>query len=222
MMLPFRHLLLIGTVCVALTGCAQNVWNKPGASQQDFVTDQYGCERDARQSGGFGTGLVGAIEVQNYFNRCMGAHGWSLQNKTQAQSAANATQDAIQSLIQERKACVSAIRQNPKYLPVAMHLSDLQTGKYSFIQMSDPQTPTPVEAALLRDYITEVAPCIDAFFNTLLPLVSPVQAEAFRANRSEIDALNAQLVRRQMSWGDHATRANQTMTDNEAKLRAAH
>lgn len=62
---------------VTLTGCAQIVWNKPGATQQDFQRDSYQCERDARQSGYFGGGLAGAINFREFQQRCMMAAGWT-------------------------------------------------------------------------------------------------------------------------------------------------
>src|SRR5690349_17398783 len=86
-----------------LAACAQNVWHKPGASTQAFEADKYACERDARQSGGFGGGIAGAIEVQNFFNRCMSARGWSLQEKTQAEANALASRASVQSAIEQRK-----------------------------------------------------------------------------------------------------------------------
>src|SRR5208283_3186722 len=68
-------------VCVSaiMFGCTPAAqWVKAGAGQQDFATDSYDCEKDARQSGYYGGGVVGAINMQGFFNRCMGAHGWSL------------------------------------------------------------------------------------------------------------------------------------------------
>ena len=53
------------------------VWTKPGATSQDFNVDSYQCEKDARQSGYFGTGLVGAINFNEFEVRCMRAHGWT-------------------------------------------------------------------------------------------------------------------------------------------------
>ena len=57
-------------------GCAPaNRWLKAGASQQDFSTDSYDCEKDARQSGYYGGGLVGALNMQGLFYRCLAANG---------------------------------------------------------------------------------------------------------------------------------------------------
>jgi hypothetical protein len=75
-----KHILVAAAVMVALAGCARpNVWVKTGASAQDFSVDEYNCEKDTRQSGYFGTGFIGAQNMQNFFDRCMVVHGWHLQ-----------------------------------------------------------------------------------------------------------------------------------------------
>jgi hypothetical protein len=76
-----RGKLLIATAVVAsLAGCASPmVWNKYGASQADYQQDAYACEKDARQSGYFGGGIAGAINMREFFKHCMVAHGWALQ-----------------------------------------------------------------------------------------------------------------------------------------------
>ena len=77
-----RGTLLIGTaIGLALAGCASPmVWNKYGATQVDYQQDSYACEKDARQSGYFGTGIAGAINMRDFFKHCMVAHGWTLQS----------------------------------------------------------------------------------------------------------------------------------------------
>lgn len=64
-------------VALALAGCANNViWRKQGATQADWMKDSYECEKDMRQSGYFGTGLIGALNAQDFQSRCLRAHGW--------------------------------------------------------------------------------------------------------------------------------------------------
>jgi hypothetical protein len=112
---------------VALTGCAQKVWNKPGATQQDFQTDSYACEKDARQSGYFGGGLAGAINFQGFEARCMNAHGWYLEQQatyTPAPSGpglnAPVPWTAKQRLEQETQACANGFQS------ACDHIHDLQ------------------------------------------------------------------------------------------------
>jgi hypothetical protein len=45
---------------------------------QDYNVDSYACEKDARQSGYFGGGIVGQINFNEFEGRCMRARGWTL------------------------------------------------------------------------------------------------------------------------------------------------
>lgn len=63
-----------------LTACAQQAatqWTNNAQPQASFPRDSYECEKDTRQSGYFGTGLVGAVSMQNFYVTCLGARGWS-------------------------------------------------------------------------------------------------------------------------------------------------
>ena len=61
-----------------LSGCGPMIWNKPGVTQAEYNKDSYECEKDARQSGYFGTGLVGALNMRDFFKTCMVARGYTL------------------------------------------------------------------------------------------------------------------------------------------------
>ena len=79
-------------VTALLVGCAApKLWNKAGSTQSDYNADSYACEKDSRQSGYFGTGLVGSLNMQNFFDRCMVARGWYLE--TQRAPTMRATED---------------------------------------------------------------------------------------------------------------------------------
>jgi hypothetical protein len=71
--------LLIVFSAAALAGCAPMVWDKAGVTQDDYNQDSYQCERDTRQSGYFGGGVVGAMNQRDFFKRCMVAHGYTLR-----------------------------------------------------------------------------------------------------------------------------------------------
>jgi hypothetical protein len=74
-----RQFLAAGVIALSVASRAQpRQWAKDGATEQDYAEDSYSCEKDTRQSSYFGGGLVGTINMQNFFNRCMQAHGWSL------------------------------------------------------------------------------------------------------------------------------------------------
>ena len=67
-------------ILLGLSGCAQTIWDKPGATQADFNRDSYACEKDTRQSGYFGGGLGGALRMKEFYGKCMVAHGWTARN----------------------------------------------------------------------------------------------------------------------------------------------
>lgn len=75
-------------LAVALSGCADSVWNKPGATQQDFAADSYSCEKDMRQSHFLDQGLVGTLVAAPEFEkRCMAAHGWAQEGHSSPTTA---------------------------------------------------------------------------------------------------------------------------------------
>lgn len=71
---------VILTVGMVTAGCAPMMWDRPGATQADFNRDSYACERDSRQSGYYGNGLTGAVNMQGFFGRCMQAQGYTLRS----------------------------------------------------------------------------------------------------------------------------------------------
>jgi hypothetical protein len=66
-------------LCLMVAGCGPMIWDKPGGTQADYNRDNYECERDARQSGYYGGGLAGALNMREFFKKCMVAHGYILR-----------------------------------------------------------------------------------------------------------------------------------------------
>lgn len=65
---------------VMFSGCATPmIWDKPGGTQQQYNKDSYDCEKDARQSGYFGRGFAGELEMRDFFKRCMTSKGYTLR-----------------------------------------------------------------------------------------------------------------------------------------------
>ncbi len=69
-------LALVIIAAFALAGCARMLWYKEGATQADFRKDTYECEKDARQSGYFGTGFAAQLNMKDFQERCMMARGY--------------------------------------------------------------------------------------------------------------------------------------------------
>lgn len=204
-------------ILMVVSGCAQNVWVKPGANQEAFRADNYGCERDSRQSGGFGTGLVGAIEAQAFFNRCMTARGWSLQERTAAEATINVGRTSVQTAVEARRSCFLNVRQQPRYQIFQNRLSEISTGRFTFAQMASNDVPSPTEAALILDFVGEGGQCNDRYFASIENFVTPQQLTNLKNNRAANEALLAQLARRQISWGELSTRSNQILDNSERR-----
>lgn len=79
---------------LSLFACAQAVWVKPGASQQDFSRDQYACLQSSQQQvSGTRAQFDGSCNCMRQmpfsetqpnaqlYNSCMGSKGWSLQRQ---------------------------------------------------------------------------------------------------------------------------------------------
>lgn len=74
---------VLGVVLVGLGACATGQlaakWYKAGSTAADYQKDSYDCERDTRAGAvSFGGGLVGSVGAQNFYDRCMQAHGYYL------------------------------------------------------------------------------------------------------------------------------------------------
>jgi hypothetical protein len=74
-----RHIILLA-LAVGLGGCeTPMIWDKAGATQENYNVDSYQCEKDARQAGYYGTGLAGAQAMRGFFQRCMVSKGYTLR-----------------------------------------------------------------------------------------------------------------------------------------------
>lgn len=70
---------IVLALAIFISGCSNTkFWQKQGASNADLRRDSYQCEKDARQSN-FGGGLMGGALRQEFYDRCMESHGWTLQ-----------------------------------------------------------------------------------------------------------------------------------------------
>lgn len=85
----------LGITLVLLSGCAQNLWNKPGASKDDFASDRYECLQRSQQQTGTavfnrfgGASSSGMATNGGIFDACMNARGWTL---TRVQNGAGGT-----------------------------------------------------------------------------------------------------------------------------------
>jgi len=74
-----KNLICAITLIILLVGCATMIWDKPGLTQDGFNRDHYECEKDARQSGYYGGGWVGSMNMREFYKRCMVSRGYTLR-----------------------------------------------------------------------------------------------------------------------------------------------
>jgi len=71
------RLLAVCAMTLITVECNRVMWTKPGFNAVDWQRDNYECERDARAGAmSFGGGLIGSLNAQEFFNRCLVAHGY--------------------------------------------------------------------------------------------------------------------------------------------------
>lgn len=115
----YRFVLLYA---LSLLGCAPTLWSKPGATQQDWATDSYVCERDARQSGHFGGGIVGAVNLKSFYERCLVSKGYQQQAR-EGGTSQSPRQNKDDFMAQARQACALP----PHIKPVEQCIQDYET-----------------------------------------------------------------------------------------------
>lgn len=71
------HRTIVIAGCLILAGCAPRAWTRTGATQADYNKESYSCEKDVRQSQHAGGLIAGAIDMREFYARCMQAAGWA-------------------------------------------------------------------------------------------------------------------------------------------------
>lgn len=67
----------LALLCLLFADCAQQYkWKHGSYDQAQFQRDAYECDREERQSGYFGTGLIGEMNAAKFAERCMVARGY--------------------------------------------------------------------------------------------------------------------------------------------------
>jgi len=158
--------------------------------------------------------------MQEFDNKCMVAHGWSLSNQT-SPSQPNPKVEQLKSAAEERKSCVRAVRGESVYRPLLPHLSDVDTGRFSIAQLADDNLPTSAESKLLVPYLDEALRCADKFVATASQIAPPV-GSIFAQQLSETQSIALELIKRQISWGKEAERQQAVLDETKTKLSEVH
>jgi hypothetical protein len=203
------------------SGCAPAVWNKPGATSQDFATDKYACERDARQSGGFGTGIAGAIEVQEFFNRCLVAHGWEAQGTTPSprQVAIQNNNQALTVAKETLTQCRGKLLEEAQYASIAPYLPNNNTGEFTVKQLAEEKKISAVQKTAYENYLDENLSCSNQYVSAVRSINSKA-ADLLQQLIQEANAIKASALRGDISWGEMNSRLQQLDLQFKDKLSA--
>jgi hypothetical protein len=233
-MLKLKSSVCALALAVGLGGCAQTTYWMPGPHQDasNFGQVNGQCKMvamGADSGGGFAyaqgspqfvgtylgavtvaSAIGSAVRQQNAYSACMEAQGF-VESASPDVRRGQAAQ-----VLQQGRACVQTIKDKPVYASLLPHYRDPQTG-YSPAQLADTNTPTPAEAQLLSQYINEALACADqtiAGLTQIAPTVGPILAQ----QKADVQAINAQLINRQMTWGAYAQRVKQITDSTAAKI----
>lgn len=221
-----KHKYLI-TATLSLSLCSCSTWQKPSASQEDKLRDQYFCEKEAHQRWYQGDRLwgftfigviEGTIETDDFYNRCMKIKGWTEKSPDKAERDAENYQSVITQANSSRKICFSKLRSNPKYIDILSHLPDSDKNEFTFFQTSDTKIPSETESYILADYFTAASQCHNTYISTIQPLLSPLQRKIYAQREIEHNTASAELSRRKISYGEWAQRENESLDKTRIKL----
>lgn len=217
-----------------LAGCATHTWAPgPGLSTADFEPAKARCSLLARHGGSdfvaygsqsyvagaaVGHALGEAVRTQQDFNDCMLASGWQIADG-QTTPAQSLVPVQIKGIIDQRKACISAIRTKPGYEPIQAHFSNPENGQFTMAQLTDDNLPSPGESKIVTSYVDEANACTTQSLDQFSKVAPPV-VPILLAVKSDNEAIMILLVKRQISWGDAAQRQKKVQEDTTTKLRA--
>ncbi len=73
-----NHRLPLLVFLLGLCGCAHEYhWAKAEVTPQEWTKDAYECERSAKERAYFARAFMGMLMVQNFFDQCLLARGYS-------------------------------------------------------------------------------------------------------------------------------------------------
>lgn len=154
----------IKAVCVVmflalLTGCANNVWTKAGAGQNEFSQARYNCLQQSQQGASSayvnrygGAASSGVVTNDGLFSACMNAAGWSLQDQKSVQPAQQLQQAQFadgQARINQIGAAMKGLCSNPEFQPYFAK-SPCSSNDFVLSSMSDKSKITNAEKVALE------------------------------------------------------------------------
>ena len=233
---------LAGAFLVA--GCAPMVWNKAGASQDDFSRDRYTCLQESQQRVGgavvnqFGGAASNTVVTNTgLFGSCMNAHGWYLGQQQVAQQSAtgNSPQSSTASRRPEKtpldielgqldiqwQAREGTICFDAKYAPLFAKGS-CKAKDITAAQILDTSRATQPQKALLAQLRGDLDASIDKLVGAYRQAGRPEDvsmASALDAIRGRADGNIDALLQDSINWGQYnkARAENARLAEDDRK-----
>jgi hypothetical protein len=194
-----NNVLMATLVAMLLSGCAaqkQSVWEKPGASGQDFEMDRAQCNAQAFSVPG--VNMFGVVMIQN---QCLRGKGWYLTDTPNtAPSVAQRTNDEIKPLISQIEA-IAAKSEYRVFYEKAPKVTDI-----TFTHLSDKSKMTVAQKETFLALIDEVDP-LNSRITTLLRQANDPKATRIADLRDtekvRVNQLRLNLIDQKITWGEY-------------------
>ena len=221
------------TCIVLAVGCAQtqNVWVKPGASQNDFSSDRYACLQDSQQRVGaaqvnpYGGAAVNTVRTnEQLFASCMNARGWYLQRQAGTQEPAQGAQPspvkiAFDTFAAEAQARCREPELQPYFAKTSCNAFDI-----TLEQLTDSSKITEEQKVALQknrsEYLQQSRKLIQAIRQYGGQKGASV-ATLREKSDEEVDANILELYTGRISWGEynrHRKDINVRLRDNQNEI----
>ena len=228
-----RRLCAIAAV-MAMTGCATNVWDKPGSTRDDFARDRYGCLQDSQQQSSSayvnkfgGSSASGMGTNDGLFAACMNSRGWALMRAAPGgtpapASAANPIVEVGKTLQAENLAMCSRANLQPVFVKTAC-----DSGQMTLPQFADQSLMTDSERPLFSAWRSEVIERNSRLltaWRTHGGVKGAALASAADRATAQHDQQSLALYTGKTSWGDYNVRRKEisrTQREESAKISAA-
>lgn len=210
---------------IVLTGCQQPLWNKPGASLEDFNADKYQCMQGSQQqtSSAYisrygGSASSGQTLNQPLYDACMNAKGWSLQAQSARSDQAGQNREAenaVKSMTEKHKAFCADPTFEPYFSKTAC-----TADKITFEQLADKSKISPAAKAIfleVRNRVDATAREYNDLQRKYGGTVGAKRADLYAATaKVQHDKNNLDLYNGLITWGEYNRRRQEIYSENAA------
>ncbi|MDN6713057.1 MAG: hypothetical protein L0L41_00340 [Acetobacter sp.] len=214
---------LLTMATIGLSACT---WVKPGTTQQDLKTAKYACLKDAHRTWHWTTMLpipvvdsaFWAADEGNFYEICMESKGWQHLDVGEAKTVQMEANSTLNAATTNRNLCTQQVREKPEYGAISRRLPDMYTANFSFAQMSSNDMPTSLDSIALETYFPAMDVCHQQYMTAVSSLLSSEDKKIFQQRDIEKTVNASELTRKKISYGEYATRENQSIENTKLKL----